>query len=400
MRKKRAESLAPGAANLIIVIVLLLSLYILFVPPSEREKILEGGIDRGGDNGNNGGGDDDSLLNESTLLFEQPGRLSFLENKEFEHTIPPFSISKSTEAVELKGIDIIYITHSAGSERSRNVSLGIEELDSLDNVMLAFQIEKASGVLTIQLNGEVIYENDVETEVVDPVKLPKSLLEDDNLLIFSVSEPGWKFWHTNTYRLTDVKVVGDLTDESKQRSTNTFYIPTDEGSNIKTSSLSFLPQCEEIGAGMLDVTVNGIEVYSTVPDCGVANTIQFNPADLFVGTNNVVFHTDGGDYLLEQIKIRIKLDKDASLVYYFDLTEEQMRKIRSGTKDVDLHIEFVDTGKIVEGEYIVNDHRTGFSTDETTLKRSLDAYVQKGGNSLRLIPKSTMDITNLIVTYD
>lgn len=399
MRKKRAESAAPGAANLIVAIVLLLALYILFVPPAEREKILEGGTDTStGDDDT--GDDDDSLLNESTLLFEQPGRLSFLENKEFEHTIPPFTLSKSTEAVVLKDIDAVYVTHSASSERSRNVSLDIEDLASLDNVMLAFKIEKASGVLTIELNGEVIYENEVETGVVDPIQLPKSMLEDENMLFFSVSDPGWKFWHTNTYRLSDVKVVGDLTDLSKQRSTNTFYIPTDEGSNVETSSLSFLPQCEEEGAGTLEVTINGNDVYSTVPDCGVANTIQFNPVILVVGSNNVVFHADEGDYLLEQIKIKTKLREDASIVYHFDLDEEQMRKIRVGTKDVNLKMEFVDTDKAVEGEIVVNDHRTGFHTTEATLTKSLDAYVQKGGNAVRLIPKSTMDITNLIVTYD
>ncbi len=399
MRKRGQGNPIHGAANLILILILLLSLYILFVPPAEREKILDGTT---GDDDDNGGGEiEDLTCGENALLCEHPGRLSYLENKEFEHTISSFYLYKSTESVELKDINTIYVTHSSFDERSRNVSLALDDLDSLDNVLISFQAESASGVLSVMLNGEVIYENEVEEEVIDPIKLPKSMLEEENMLTFSVSETGWQFWRKNEYRLVDVKVVGDYTDLSKQQSSNAFFISDDEGANIEFATLTFLPKCDDEDAqGTLYVGVNGMEIFSKAPDCGVSNKVEFDPDFFDAGSNTVIFKTDEGSYFIEQIKVRTRLRDDASVVYHFDIEENQMRDIKVGRKHVDIVFEFVDSGKSLEGDLVVNNHRTGFQTTDPEFEKRIDPYVQEGGNAIRLVPKSNMDITNLYVRYD
>lgn len=395
MRRKGLESAAPGVANLILVIILVLALYILFVPPAERQRILEG------NRSTTSGGGTVSPLDPSVLLLEQPGRLSFLENKEFEHAISSFPLYRATESRELAALNAVYVTHSTAEARSRNATLLLDDLASIDNVMLSFGVEEGSGVLSIALNGEVIYEDNLgDSAVADPVKLPKIMLRQENVLSFGVSGPGWQFWHTNAYRLTDVKIVGDYTDLSKQQSRNTFFISDDESANIESSSLSFLPKCDEAQAGTLGITINTASIFSAVPDCGVANTLQFDPKMLAAGTNTVTFHTDAGSYVVEQTKIRTKMREDASVVYHFDINTSDYRRIKVGAEHVDLTLEFVDAGKAKEGELVINGHRTGFYTTERTVQKRIDAYVQEGGNAVRLVPKTSMDITNLIVKYD
>ena len=394
--RRRGQSQAPHAANLILVIILLLSLYIMFVPPSERARILEGTEPSDdGDTGTGGG----QTLNSSTLLAVHPGRLSYLQDTEFEHVVPSFYLYSSTESVVLKDLNAVYVSSSAfGQTRSRNVTLSLDDVASLKNVLLTFEAETARGVLTIVLNGEVIYENEIVSQVVEPIRLSEASLKEENELSFSVSSPGWRFWQPNEYRLEKVRIVGDRTDLSKQQSTNIFYISPEEASNVQSATLSFLPKCEN--PGPLQVLVNGNIVFSNVPDCNSQNRLQFNPQQLFQGSNNVVFAADSGSYLLEQIKVSTKLREDASVVYHFDINSSQMSKLRLGTKHVTLKLEFVDSGKEQEGELVVNGHRSGFFTRDRVFEKRIDAYVQEGGNAIRLVPKTTMDVANLVVKYN
>lgn len=85
--------------------------------------------------------------------------------------------------------------------------------------------------------------------------------------------------------------------------------------------------------------------------------------------------------------------------FQFHLCEGTMSSIRGGGEDVELLLEFLPPSGYNRGELIVNDHRTGWETDGATLTKNLDAYVQKGDNTLKFIWKeATSTSVHIAVT--
>jgi len=221
---KKGQS-GVNAAILVAIISGLIILYILFLPASEREALLENkSVDRSGSS------DDNDI--ESVLLREFPGRLDTVEGV-IDKTIPNIFLFERTDAKVLEKINPIIVRNGMFDERDRSVGFGIGDLGNTDNVILSFKAKTHEGILTIKLNNEIIYENDISGETVAPIKLSDDLLSRDNTLDFSVSSVGFKFWKTNEYNLEDIKVIGDITDRSKQESRNIFTLTSTELFNIE-----------------------------------------------------------------------------------------------------------------------------------------------------------------------
>ncbi|MBW3022146.1 hypothetical protein KY328_04430, partial [Candidatus Woesearchaeota archaeon] len=64
--------------------------------------------------------------------------------------------------------------------------------------------------------------------------------------------------------------------------------------------------------------------------------------------------------------------------------------------DIDLKLEFVN-GENKKGEIVVNDNKFFFDTKEDSYERNLDLFVEPNFNSVKLIPKSSMDVKQLEV---
>ena len=123
--------------------------------------------------------------------------------------------------------------------------------------------------MIISLNGEEIYDNIVSVGAVQPITLPKNLLQDQNTLTFSVSSPGFAFWRTNDLSLESIKIVADVQNVEAQFSKNVFIVSETEQKNVEKTSLKFQPECMYSEVGKLTITINGNEMYNAVPDCEV-----------------------------------------------------------------------------------------------------------------------------------
>jgi hypothetical protein len=388
---KKGETPTPDAGNisvLILVIIGAIIIYVLFVSPDVREELLSDD-----DSEDNGNGDSYGPV----LLKEKPGRIEYIEDEEFEHEIPSFYLYQTTTTEEIKRLNSIYIKEAVFDHRSRAVTFSISDLENTENVRLDFQVRKSSGVLDITLNGEIIFSGELDAFEAEPITLPEDLLAEENILEFSVSEVGWMIWLSNEYSLMNVKILGDVTDVSRQKSRNVFHISEAELNNIKTSTLQFSPECVPERAGNLDIQINFETVFSGVPECGFTNTIEFSPTLLEIGSNNVVFTTDRGDYVVDRLSIDTEMKESPEVIYYFEISDERYEEISEGDKEVELTLQFVQEGDVKEAKIVVNGRETGVYTREKEFTRKITQFVQEENNAIKIVPKTSLDIIKLTI---
>lgn len=392
MVNKKAQRVS--AHTLVGIILLLIIFYIIFLPPSEREELLEG-------NDSNGGSSSSSDEKE-TLLREFPGTLSYLSKKTVEKTVPNVFLIETTNSKELARFNAFYVRNGVFDKKTKTIEFEIEDQKNTDNVKLSFNVKKHKGILMIRLNDNLIYENEIETVNIDPIELKSSYLSKDNILEFSVNGVGVKFWSTNEYNIDKIKVIGDITDISRQKSENTFTLTNEEYQNIEESVLKFIPYCSsEKNVGVLDVMINNRQIYSAVPVCDDLVKQEFSTAALDAGENNIVFSSSRGSYSIEQIELNIDMKEAKSLLYYFEINESTYDDIIDGEKDCVVYLEFVDDDdEEKKFELNVNGHLRYVEEDEKEYSKNIDNWIEEGNNYVEIRPKTTLDIVEIRVEIE
>ena len=392
MLKKRNGQSGSGAATLVAVIALLIVLYILFLPPDVRKDLLEEESDGPGGTGTGSG----RVV--TNLLTDHPGRLEQIDKLEIEHYLPAVSLFSLAGAEVFKKAGSIYVKNGIFDNKEEKLTFNIPDLDNTDNVLLSFSVKDAMGRLTVLLNGEEIYNNEISTKNVMPIELPKDSLVDSNVLDFKVSEVGFRFWRTNEYTLENVQVTGDVTDVTTRESKNVFVISQTEKFNLEKALLRFLPDCRQADVGILEIQINNRQAYSSVPECGVLKTIEFSPAILENGENKLYFSSNNGRYLIDQISITSRLKEIAFPVYFFDVSGNQYSDIVSGRDDVNLSMRFVDSQDFKRGRIYINGKTLSINTKDATFSKVIDNYIEVGQNGIRIEPDNTvLDIIELKV---
>lgn len=390
MINKKAQRVS--AHTLVGIILLLIIFYIIFLPPSEREELLEG-------NKSSGGSSKDGK--NETLLKEFPGTLSYLSKKSIDKRIPNVFLIETTNSKELARSNAFYVRNGVFDKKTQTVEFEIEDLKNTANVKLSFAAKKYKGVLMIKLNDRLIYENEIETVNIEPIELKNSYLSENNVLEFSVSGVGMKFWTTNEYNLDSIKIIGDITDVSRQKSENTFILTNEEYQNIEESTLKFVPYCSsEKNVGVLDVTINNRKVYSAVPVCDDLVKQEFSTAVLDAGENNVVFSSSRGSYSIEQVEFNINMKEAKSLLYYFEINESVYEDISDGKKDCIVYLKFVDDDTEKKFELNVNGHLRYVEEDVKEYSKNINSWIEEGNNYVEIRPKTTLDIVELRVELE
>jgi len=398
IKSKKADNTitsAGGAMGLVSLMVGFIILYIIFLPPDERAKLL-------GENETVVEAEENASVEdeENILMLEYPGRIDYLKEKEYEHDISWFHLYKTIDAQELDTINPFVIRHGLFDEVKKEIPFKISDLKNTESILLSFTAKKYDGLLTIKLNDVNIFESEITTSNPKPIKLKKDYLEENNILEFSVSGTGIKFWSTNIYSLDDIKIVGDVADISRQESKNIFFISENEKLNLERAKLRFLPECEQGDVGKLDILINYQEVFSGVPDCKTINMYTFSPSVLHKGDNNIVFKTDKGSYLIEQIKITTDLKELSYSTYYFPINETTIEKIEGDEYDAVFSIEFIDDKKDKEMNININNRMIYVDTDEVDYYKNIDDYVKEGNNFIKIEPLSMLDIVELKVELE
>lgn len=377
-----------NAAILVAIIAGLIILYIIFLPASEREKVISEEAEKATS------GEEIS----NVLLKTNPGLLTTAKDLESEKGIPNIFLVETTNAKELERINPFIVRSGWFDKKTKKIDFELDDHENTDNVMLSFTTKKRSGILTIKLNNEIVFENELASDIIEPVKLGKSRLGKANSLEFSVSSVGAKFWTTNEYSLENVKIIGDITDTSKQESANLFTISSSEHSSMDRATLKFIPYCGNVNElGTLDIFVNNKKLFSAVPVCDNAYKQPIPKSVLNEGENNIVFKTSKGSYSVEQIKIALEFKEPTVKTYYFEVDGSTFKKIRSGDKGVDLTLKFVEDKKQKRLKLDVNGHFEALETDKMSFTRKISNKVSEGNNYVRIEPLEDVEVAELRV---
>ena len=375
-----------NAAILVAIIAGLIILYIVFLPSSEREKIIQKRTTEtttGGKSSN-------------VLLKAFPGMLSTSSGLEDEKQIPNIFLVETTNAKELEKINPFIVRSGWFDKKAKKIDFGLEDPGNTDNVVVSFTAKKREGILTIKLNNVVVFENELTSDIIEPVKLDKKLLEKTNSLEFSVSSVGLKFWTTNEYSLENVRIIGDITDTSKQESTNLFTLSDSEFSSMDKATLKFIPYCGNVNdIGTLDIYINNKKLFSSVPVCDNAYKQSIPKSALNEGENNIVFKTSKGSYSVEQIRIALEFKEPAVKTYFFEIGSNTFKRVRDGNADAVLTIKFVDDKKQKRAKLDVNGHAETIETDKTTFSKNINNKVSEGNNYVRLEPLEDIEVVEL-----
>ena len=388
---KRGQA-AAGAAVLIAIIAALLIMFVILIPPQERAKLL------GDEEVTAPGKKVDTAKIEKTLLTEKPGRIDYLAQKEIEHPLPVVNIYTRTESKILAEKNIASAKKGIFSEDVSEFPFVIADLKNTENMLLSFTVKRATGKMIISLNGEEIYNNIVSVGAVQPITLPKNLLQDQNTLTFSVSSPGFAFWRTNDLSLESIKIVADVQNVEAQFSKNVFIVSETEQKNVEKTSLKFQPECMYSEVGKLTITINANEMYNAVPDCEVKMVpLEFSPLLLQLGENELVFSTEKGTYVLSSVVVESALREVDFPTYYFDLSFEQHQDIKDGKFRVRVTMDFVDVVTAKTGEIVFNGKVKHFDTKEVSFTIDVSDDIVQGNNALKIKPKKTIEIRELRV---
>lgn len=390
MAKKAQGGL--NAAILVAIIAAVIIIYILFLPVEDREDLLEEESDYAG---SSGGGSSDDLIE---LLSENVGRLDpigMVRDKD----IPNVNIFERTDSKVLDTINPISVRNGWFDKRMKIIKFTLSNLETTDNILLSFSAPKRQGILSIKLNGELVYEYDINNLNIDPIKLKKNLLKEENELEFSVSGVGAKFWTTNEYALEEVKIIGDITDLSRQESKNVFTLTDTEYSNLEKVQIRFIPYCSGVG-GVLNAFINNRNIFSAVPICGDVYVQDVSIGALSAGQNNVIFKTDRGRYSVEQIKLSFTEKDVPEAVYYFEVNETTFEDVDDNEYDAYIKIDFVDDEDRKRADLNINDHYTRIDQTKKEYSRLIDNWIEEGNNFIKITPKTTLNIVEVKVELE
>ncbi|MBI4440236.1 hypothetical protein HY638_04665 [Candidatus Woesearchaeota archaeon] len=382
-----------NAAILVAIIFGLILLYILAIPQKDRDVILDGNsgtttIVSSGSSAN------------TTLLKEAVGTIEDRDLDKGEHDIPSFTLFQTAGAKVLKKVPSFQVRNGIFDFSPREVRFSTPDASLTSNVLLSFSVSKAQGTLIIKLNGNNIFEGGLEGSAPQPISLSKEDLKDENVLEFSVSGVGWKFWTTNQYQVDEFLITADISDKSRQSSRSVFFVSRKEFDNLETSSFRFNPECSPSNVGILDVQLNSRPLFSGVPDCGTVNKVEFPPTLLEPGENVIGFTTTKGTYLIDQVQVKTELVKEVFPIFYFDVNETVFSDITNKTVDASVELDFVDDDNTKRLDLNINGHLTNVDQKKPTFSRKITSWIEEGNNYIEIRPKTRVNIVELRVILE
>lgn len=322
---RRAQQTGSQAAMVVGIITLLIIFYILFLPPEERDAILGDTTPGMSGSSSTGGssGQQPSYIGD-VIFRENIGRIDYQSLDSYEYDLSAINIYE-TQDTEVLGTQSNFMLRNGWFENKESrMEFYVEDPGQITNTMLSVTLKDVGrGSFIMTLNGEEIYNYNPSQPNLDPIEInPDMLNRGTNVVRFMVSGVGVSFWTTNQVQVESAKVVATISDTSRSESMTSFYITSDESSDIEKAVIKFFPDCRTSDAGLLTVDLNHISIFKGVPDCGILNTQAISPSRLNVGKNTLQFRTDKGSYLIDQITVKTFLEEPMQPTYYFDLDDE------------------------------------------------------------------------------
>ena len=316
--KKGQESStsASSAAILILLITFAIVAYILFLPPQDRENLLDGGIP-----GNPSGIGTDSSFLGTSFLQASPGKVNYVKDGEIEHNLASFRIYTATDAQIVTELSSMTVKNSAFDVKNKQIDFSLNT-EITNNLFLSFNVLKSTGNMEIYLNGIQIFEGEFTEGSPTPIPLNKNDLKSQNILFFKATSPGFAFWRVNEYYLSNVRIVGDVTNNENSFHTQNFYLSESEFKNFEEATLKFYPDCDVNDVNKISIKINNRQIYEGLPDCGLNNFVKLGESIIKNGENSIEFTSNKGSYIIDNARIDVNLEKPDYPIYYFNLDDE------------------------------------------------------------------------------
>ena len=386
---RRGQASGSDAWILVGLIGLMMLFYIMFLPPQEREALLS---DQGGVMGSS------NPVTIGTLMKRNPGRLDALLQPGFDHLIPSFKVVELKNAQVLASLNPFSVTNSWLGDHAFKTTFHIDSPDLVDAPLLVFEAPAHGGILKVKLNDKLVYSFEPQSSDVPPIMLKKQDLLQDNTIEISVSGVGWRFWSQNRYDIVNARLLGDVSDISKQKAQNVFTISPEEKASLISAMLNFVPECDQPRVGALDISVNGNQLYSAIPTCNSPFQTEIGIGSLHDGTNELLFKTHQGTYNMNLARVQTKVKQTGTFIEYFELNQSVFNEVVAGRRRVELQIDFVDDGQPKRATLNVNGHLTFVDQREPFYARPLNPWVLPGPrNYIELRPETTLNIPELRV---
>lgn len=332
---KSGESTTIFSAILVFVIALVLIIYVMSIPPSDRQNLLNNNAKPNYDvtTGANVPGQSTSEF-ETDYFFKGPGLVEEVDtDSKKEHSLPAVNLRTKINSIIFIEDPAFFVRESISDSYTRSIPFVIDDLDSISDIYYTFLAKKNVGVLTISLNGNIIYQGDMDSLNFAPRKLSKYMLKKNNVLEFKVNDVGLLFWRTNEYILEDFKLFGNKMETSAQSSFVTFDLGNSEFEFMKTAKLKFYPDCKQQVVNNLEIYINDDLVMDQIPDCGILNIFDIPKGSLNEGYNSLTFSTQKDSYLIDRLQVVTSLKDNDDLIYYFDL-EKDIFNVYEDSKEV------------------------------------------------------------------
>ncbi|QQG39119.1 MAG: hypothetical protein HYS32_01530 [Candidatus Woesearchaeota archaeon] len=376
---------AADVATLIAIIALLIIIYVLLLPPQERRDLLNITAVEDDDVSSDG---KTSPKDTIIVLSEKPGEVSLDVEPENEHTLNDINLFSRSQSETLDIANTVFVKRSIFNNKLQEFSFDLNDLDLIQEVDLLFFVEKADGVLFIEINDNLIFDIEIDQGRLRTVKIPTQFLKDKNVIKISVSKPGFIFG-SNSYTLSDIQIVKRF-KVTNLEVIRKISLNAAEIDNLDEALIQFSLFCndQKVRDGVLNVLVNEHNVYSDVAFCDRGLT-EIEVDDKFIdeGENVISFSADKGDYLLDDPLFITKLKGGALLTFDFFLDTEEFDEVWKGKRKAKLFLifggEFED---VKNARFEINGDIVRVNTKEGDFTRDISGFVKEGQNIIKIVP--------------
>lgn len=393
------ESATASVASLILLILLFLLVYLILLPEEAREDVIKGRNisydDFNGDNGNDNGEND---IGKTVLLLREPGVVLPPGKDEVKKDFASASLMETSQKVGRKLADRITVSRTLFDNTYRDLNFEVKDEKDLEDLNLFFNVVEGKGGLIIELNGNVIFEGEVDINDI-PVKLPIVDLRTVNRLRFMATNPGWAILSTNQYIIRDIELVKQSSIVNKQELRK---FEVNRADAISDARLEFFVNCIELKAdqGILQVFLNRRSVFFGKVVCDASQAKFDVPDDYFGdGTNYLTFEVDKGNYIIEQIRLRYKFDEGFNPIYYFTVDSDQFEKIKDEDAEVKLKMKFDNEKDRKRAEVRINSGTVYLDQNSNKFEKDISKFIEEGENFIKIFAKDEFNIALLEIDY-
>jgi hypothetical protein len=383
MRKGQS---AGDIAVFIFLIAVFVVIYVLMVPPSTREELL-------GINSTTAVFDDNaSILTQNSnglLLSEVPGIVKPFDKGMSSHEMDDVAIYIKNEPKTTDLAAQLEVSNSLFGDKSQELSFTAEQLKDLKNVVVYVNVQEGQGSFSVQLNGKEIYDNVLDLGI-ETIMLPINMLGEYNTIKFNVDK---RIFGKNYYILKDIKVrqVYELQNTYEDR---TFILNDNENGN---GVLRYNIYCNAADKGSaLTISLNEETLAKEIIPCAATiKSVEVDKNDLQLGKNTFRFQIDKGDFLFSNVRFEVDSEEGGALKYEFPITKSEYESILAEQKDVKLEMQLGDDGKAT-----IDINGNLLNLDGDTYSRYISRFVEKGTNTIKIIPKNEFEIQKLEISLE